>query len=377
MAKKIDSLVDENLKHKCDLFIEKTNSKMQYKSELSSDTMVLDWVDEIEYACQYLDNIFKNPKLALISEENIVKIEKARKITVASVKNLSRNTHFIEKIDPITEEVQPSKILDVRSEETYNTYENRFIYTLLNNLIRFVFQKEALLDSIETKNNKSLEYASSTITNNEKVTIELKIGTSELPKDGNKDDFGNEMDSLKARVKKIKDYISSWKRSELVKSLDKLHVAPVVPPIKRTNVILKNPNFQIAMKLWSFLQTYDNKGNDNFSDGLETTGDDTLLKVLDQSFLMDYFVLDSVCSTKKAQKEKLSQYAIMMIKNQLQNIVSLLLNSGIKITEEEILSMVTTEIKRAKNNTLIGSNDVKNKFKSVMEEYLERTKDYL
>ena len=36
-------------------------------------------------------------------------------------------------------------------------------------------------------------------------------------------------------------------------SLEKQHAIPVIPPIKKTNLILKNPNFQMATKLWDFL----------------------------------------------------------------------------------------------------------------------------
>ena len=38
---------------------------------------------------------------------------------------------------------------------------------------------------------------------------------------------------------------------------------------------LKNPNFQIAMKLWTFLQTYDINDNDE-SKNLDTEGNDML-----------------------------------------------------------------------------------------------------
>lgn len=92
---------------------------------------------------------------------------------------------------------------------------------------------------------------------------------------------------------------------------------------------------------------------------------------------MNYFVLDSISSTKRAQKEKLSMYAIIMIKQQVQRAISLLLNSGIKISDEELLSMVSNEIKNEKSKVNIGSADVRKKFKSAVDEYLERTKDYL
>jgi hypothetical protein len=109
MTKVSEVDVSEQLKKKSELFTKNINSNMYFQSEFTNDSMSFKWVDEIEFACPYIDNIIKNPKLALINEEDVVKIEKAKKITVASVKDLSKHTHYIEKIDEKTEEVQPSK----------------------------------------------------------------------------------------------------------------------------------------------------------------------------------------------------------------------------------------------------------------------------
>ena len=52
----------------------------------------------------------------------------------------------------------------------------------------------------------------------------------------------------------------------LAKSLKKEGAAKVTHPIKRTNVILKNPNFQIAAKLWDYLYNYTENLNDQDKD---------------------------------------------------------------------------------------------------------------
>jgi hypothetical protein len=375
--KKLDASIDEKLKGKSELFMKKVSSEMHFKSELASDTMSFEWLNEIEFACLYVDNIIRNPKLTLINEDDVVKIEKARKISVESVKDLSKHTQYIDKVDAETDEVHPSKILILRREETFNTYENRFIYTLITHLSRFIEDKESLLEDIEAKNDKVLEYAASTINGSERVNIELKIGSKEIPQGQNADDFKKEIDSVRARLKRVRDYLTSWGRSEFITSLSRAHVPFVIPPIKKTNMILKNPNFQIAMKLWEFLQRYDEKEKDKAKDGMDTNGDNILKGMLDDAFLMNYFVLDSISSTKKEQKEKLSKYAVLMISQQVQRIVSLLLNSGIKISDEEILNMVFNEMKNEKEKRLIGSADVKKKFQNAMDEYLEKTQDYL
>lgn len=376
MAKFVEISSDEKTKKKAQSFVKNVKSEMTYKSELSGDSMSFEWVNEIEFACSYIDNIVRAPRVTLVNDENVVKVEKAKKITVETVKDLSRHTHYIEKINK-NDEVQPSKLLDVRSEETFNTYENRFIYTLIDTIKNFVAKKERELENFESKNSKTLQYSASTTNGSEKVNINLEINSKEIIGDKCDNDSKKELDEIKARIKRINQYITSWDKSEFAKALTKAHVALVKPPITKTNLIIKNPNFQIATKLWGYLQVYDLNKNNGSKQGLDSNGNNTLKDILTETFLTDYFVLDSISSTKKEQKEKLAKYAVIMIKNQIQRSVSLLLNSGIKITDEEILAMIAEEIKSEKNKRLVGSNDVKKKFKSAMDEYLERTQSYL
>lgn len=377
MAKFLDNAIDEELKNRSELFAKKLESEMHFKSNFTGDLLSFDWVDEIEQTCPYIDNVVRRPKLTLIREENTVKIEKSKKITVASVKDLARHTNYISKVDKKTQDVQPSKILDIRNEETYNIYENRFLYTLIDMMLKFILKKEELLNNFEIKDNKLLEYAASSVTDKEKISIEVKITSNELPKDQTDKKLQDDIEKIKYRIKRIKEYITSWQRSEMMKALEKAHIPLVQPPIKKTNIILKNPNFQMAVKLWGFLQTYDTQDKDEKKDIMNNDGDESLTNFLDYSFLVDYYVLDAISKSKREQKEKLSKYAILMITEQLERTISLLTSNGVNVTEEDLLSLVAKEMKNKKGTRLVGVDDVKKKFKSAIDEYLERTQDYL
>lgn len=377
MEKKSSIKLDDKLKNKTNMFVKKLNSEMFYKSELTNNSMKLDWLEQIEFACPYIDNLIRNPKVFLVKVSEVVKIEKAKKVTVESVKDLSKHTQFIDKIDPKTMEVQPSKLLITKREETYNIYENRFLYTLLTNLFRFLDKQKKALDDLTVKDNKSLEYAASTIIGNEKVKLELKIDSNYISSMNNENGMGEAINSIYERLRKIEDYTLSWRKSAFLTALEKERVSLVTPPIRKTNSILKNPNFQVAMKLWIFLQGYEDKSDNEAKNSLDTEGNETLKGVLDDSFLMDYFVLDSISSSKKIQKDKLAKYAVIMISQQVRRALSLLLKSGIEITDEDVLKLISEEMQSDKSQRLVGEEDVKKKFKNAMDEYLERTKDYL
>ena len=92
---------------------------------------------------------------------------------------------------------------------------------------------------------------------------------------------------------------------------------------------------------------------------------------------MDYYVLDSISINKKKQKEKMCNYALLMIMNQVQRAVDILLECGIKISEQELLKLLSTEMEKKKNISQIGSADIKKKFQKEMDDYLANVSQYL
>ena len=90
--------VNKEVKEAHQKFVKKLNSEVEYRSLFQSDLLVFDWVDEMEFACPFIDIIVRNPKLTLIQEKEVVKVERAKRVNVESVKNLAKNTQYINKI---------------------------------------------------------------------------------------------------------------------------------------------------------------------------------------------------------------------------------------------------------------------------------------
>ena len=162
MAETFNKEYTEEARLTTNKFLHKLESEMSYESTYNGDVLSFDWLDQIEEACPRIDIIVRNAKVALVQEANVELIEKAKRITVESVKDLAKHTNFINKYDDATQTVEPGKILDIRNEETYNTYENRFLYTLYNQLVRFVLSKEEELNNFNVRDEKTLEYKAKT-----------------------------------------------------------------------------------------------------------------------------------------------------------------------------------------------------------------------
>lgn len=367
--------ISEEVENDTIKFLNKLESDMYFDSNFTGELLAFEWVEKLESACPYLDIIVRNPKLTLIKEENVTLIEKSKRIEVSSIKDLAKHTERINRYDKMTESVEPKKILDIRNEETFNTYENRLLYTVIKMMDKFVYKKELLLKDFELKDNKTLEYSGSTTTSLDKVNIELKITSTSLPSGQVDNSIKNKLKEIKKRIKRIKEYLSSWDRSPMIKELTNLNIHLMKPPIRKTNVILKNPNFQIAMQVYEYL--YQELEEDEQEEGTKGKGGNLLLGFLDHSFLIDYFVMNSMSNTKVEQKRKMASYALVLISEEIRRIIELLRSAGYSITDEELLSIIAKELSNTKSDRLIGVEDVKKKFKSAMNEYLERTQDYL
>ena len=108
-----------------------------------------------------------------------------------------------------------------------------------------------------------------------------------------------------------------------MKELDKLHVPLVTPPVKPTNVILKNPNFQVAVKLWEFIRNYDRDVTGSSKTALESNGNKILLSYMDDAFLTSFFVLDSISRKKREERQKMCEYSVLLLSELVYKTLSL------------------------------------------------------
>lgn len=138
----------------------------------------LKWVEEIEACIIPLDNIIRVPRKFIVQEEEIVPIERARKITNESIRHLAQHTNMIAKVEG--DDVTPNQILNVFREESYEVYENRFVFTLMQNLVRFIDVRYNVLFNISDDDNMaSLKMESDFTRGREKSNISSRFRHSQ------------------------------------------------------------------------------------------------------------------------------------------------------------------------------------------------------
>lgn len=233
----------------------KPNVTLQKKKRTKQFDMT--WIDTIEECIPNLDNIVRNPRKFIVIEEDIVDISLARSISTESVKHLAQHTNLIASVDK-EGNVTPNKILNTTKEESFEIYENRFIYTLLKNISNFVSRRmDAIKAAYVNDRVLELDVDASLFTGKTRVFYNLELIGS-LPTNEEENIENAEDMAIVERVSKLQRIINDFLGSPFAKQM--VSSAPVRPPITRTNVILKNPDFKKALVLWQFIESYSKMG---------------------------------------------------------------------------------------------------------------------
>ena len=367
-------LYENSNKTKIDEFTNKTNSTLKVNIDKKRKVKEFDWIEMIAFTIPYLDNILRKPNRFIVNEEEIVKIEQAKKVSVETIKHLSKNTNFIQTVDKETGDVTPSKLLNVRKEETYNTYENRLIFTLIQNMNRFIKKKKENLTKIgpesenntEEKDNKMLEYSATSTVEDEQIEVNLSLNSKLVPNSGKDTE---ELSTIIAQIDEIEKKIQGLQSTEVYKTLAKEHVLEVREPVKKTNVILKNVNFQYAMKLWDYLR-------DNFEDKDTSTEEQkdymdnsNLKKMVDETFLLHYLTMKTLdnddIEEKKDTKEEMQKIVI-------DQMIDKMLEINENLSEEQIKNLIAAKYEVIKYKKLAVIQEIQKIFREHIKSYMKR-----
>lgn len=244
------------------------------------------WLTEIEKALPHIDTVIRNPRNTIKEVEEIVTIAMSRKITVESIKHLGQHTDLIQDIDKKTGKITPSKILNIHKEETLDTYENRFVNTLIDRLYIFKnIRYNKLVQTAEAQEAYSFNYDTVADSGDgRKVNISFKIETVDSLVGGSKDT------DVWARLERVKKAIEGYKGSVLCTTLGNAFIRP---PVMRTNAITKNVDLMACLTLWQFIESYDKAGYEvNVSDTAQRP-DDSYIEDIYGLIAMNYMLFRS------------------------------------------------------------------------------------
>lgn len=344
-------------KEKITKFIGATSSDITIRRNIDMKTSDTSWIDMVEECIPYLDNIIRNPRRFIVQEENIVPIEKAKVVTEESIRHLAQNTNLIQEVNE-DGTVIPLKLLNVYREETTDLYENRFIKSLVDNLYVFVNNKLNESDQRSyAKINSNVTYKAVMKNKEETVNVSLTLDSlrdSEV--DASKDGH-----SLDERISHIRDILGAFRGSTFIKSLKES--SPVRSPIRKTNVILKEPNFIKALELWEYLEKNAIKPMTNEVKKEEVTKDSDVKEIYDLAF----FIKDD--ALKSEEEHETVEYNSAIVSKLVNDFVF----SG-NISEREFKSLVNKEFREASKRKEKTTSNIKKVYENFLDEFEKRKK---
>lgn len=261
------------------------------------------WVEAIETGLVSIDNVIRNPSKTITNVEEVVPIALSKKITVDSVKHLAQHTDLIQSVDPETGKITPSKVLNIHKEESYLTYENKFVNTLIDRLFIFVNKRYEKLKAVSSSEEVfAMEYNTAFESGSgRKMKMTLNIETSDSLEVA--DENGS---TIWDRVEKIRRIVEGYKSSPFCQQMGQNYIRP---PVMRTNAIMKNVDLKACLVLWQFIEGYDKTGYEiNVSDSAQKPDKEYVENLYDLSalnlLLFRSFTQDSEAEVLKTQKSK-------------------------------------------------------------------------
>ena len=232
-------------------FLSKTDSKFLMNSHITLTKVDYSFIDVLEDTLPNLEKIIRNPKRFLEQEEEVVIVEKTKKISKETITHLATHSQNINDVDK-DGSVRPKKLLNVYKEDTTDLYENRFIYTLFKRLDEFIDKQIKYLEVISKKEiDNDITYNAKTNIDKRIIDIELKM------KEHNEVEVYEDIKNLKDRLLAYYEIIKGFASSQFIKEL--IGCSLIKGPVRKTNLILKEPNFQKAYILWEYLDEFEYK----------------------------------------------------------------------------------------------------------------------
>ena len=256
-----------------------------------------EWISMIEDSLDAINTIIEKPRRFITTEEEVVPVSLAKKISADSVRHLSQNTQFLAPSDDGG--VHPTRILNVNTVETYDLYENRFIYHLIQRLLTFVDKRTDVIfwsTGNEIRNrfkmHSKIDDAYEEIEYNVEMTVKDRQSFAENDAD-NMDVF--------MRIDRVRRLVMALRGASFCQIMS--GCSAVRSPIQRTNLIMKDPNYRKCYQLWQFMERYDKVGYNIDVQQQSLAFDDEYMVQMYTNLINNYAVFKSLTDDERNLQE--------------------------------------------------------------------------
>lgn len=277
------------------------NNTLQQKHRILHKVVDEQWLSVVEEGLTAIFNIVDKPRRFITTSEEVVPVALAKKITADSVRHLSQNTQFI--VANAKGEIQPTKILNVTTEESYDLYENRFVYHLIQRLFAFVDKRTDVIfwsTGDETCDVMSMESSIDDAYEEISYKVEMKIRNRQSLVENDTDNM-----SIFKRIDRVRRMSRVLRSSSFCDIMN--GCARVYSPIQRTNLMMKDPDYRTCYKLWQFIENYDEVGYSIEEQDSALEFDEEYLLQMYINLITNYTVFKSLLESDPRKMSEIAQ----------------------------------------------------------------------
>ena len=331
------------------------------------------WLTTIEESLDALNRITEHPRRFVTSNEEVVPVELARKITADSVRHLSQNTQFIASSK--NGEIHPTRILNVTTEETYDLYENRFVYHLIQRLVTFIDKRTDIIfwsTGDETCNTLQLQSSVDDAYEQIEYKLEMKIK--------NRQSFAeNDSDNMQVfmRIDRVRRMVMALRNSSFCDIMS--GCARVRSPIQRTNVITKDPDYRTCLRLWQFLESYEEVGYTIDARDTALEFDEEYLLQMYSNLITNYAVFKSLLEADPRKLEEIPPKKHKVIKPKFIKQIQEEIVDDYDIPDVEIRKVIIEEVTQAQLDAeakLAQETELRQQAEAAREDAEKALKEY-
>lgn len=236
--------------------ISRAKNEFQFSNRKVEKVVDLSWVDAVEEALEGFQNIISNPRNIIREDEIIVNVANAKKAGPDVVRHLAQHGSMVENFNEETGEVRPSRLMQKIREDSTELYENRLVFTVLENAFHFVqIRHSALMDAMSEEYGAKLKVTSDMESVKELVHLDMYLHIKEKDDVLETDEKNREVFD---RISRIYRLLGNFMNSQFAEQMKKIN--RVKGNVTKTNVLKKHPDYKKIVKLWEFLRKYDDVG---------------------------------------------------------------------------------------------------------------------
>lgn len=280
-------------------------------------------------------------------------------------KNEETNQNWIKNMEETMDNVRA--ILETVDKYKENSYENKFIYSLINKMVTTIKnEKKKILakTKIPIEKINTLEYQGKSYNKDTKVDVKIiltnKTEESELTVE--------DIEILK-RIIDLEKQTIKLTTLEKYKELEKQEIETIEEKIEGNEVILNNSDFKLPIELWNYIiEEIEKKPKAKKSNKVKENRNTKMLKkYMDELFLLDYVVLQNI-----EEKEDKPSYKNEIIEQLVSNMIEKVLDMDLELPEKQLTDLVSKKYETIKYKKQVCNKQIQDIFKKYISKYVQK-----